>query len=147
MVDRRDSTNKRGTGILVGGSFMAFRARQRIAAGKPLRPCDIEALSPVELPECEPTPVPLVYFIGAGDNGPIKIGIAASPPQRLASLQVGHWLKLSILATVDGGRPAERAYHNRFAAYRLHGEWFDRHPDILAEIDRLSRAQRQEQAA
>lgn len=32
----------------------------------------------------------------------------------------------------------ERAYHAMFKAHRLHGEWFEPHPDILAEIARLT---------
>lgn len=79
----------------------------------------------------------LVYFIGS-ESGPIKIGMAVDPPSRLASLQTSHHEKLSILATCKGGQDRERAYHRRFAAHRLHGEWFERTPELLAEIERLS---------
>jgi hypothetical protein len=80
----------------------------------------------------------LVYFIAA-ESGPIKIGMAASPEQRCRELQTSHHEKLSVLVTCAGGSELERAYHRRFAAHRLNGEWFDRHPDILAEIERLNR--------
>lgn len=79
----------------------------------------------------------LVYFIAAG-SGPIKIGMAANPKNRCKELQTSHHEKLSVLVTCAGGSEMERAYHERFAAHRLHGEWFDRHPDILAEIERLT---------
>lgn len=79
----------------------------------------------------------MVYFIGS-ESGPIKIGMAVEPPSRLASLQTSHHEKLSILATCKGGHDRERAYHARFAAHRLHGEWFERTPELLAEIERLS---------
>lgn len=79
-----------------------------------------------------------VYFIGAED-GPVKIGRAFVPEQRLKEIQCGYPYPLKVLATIKGGRGLERAYHERFAAHRLNGEWFERHPDILAEIERLSR--------
>jgi hypothetical protein len=79
----------------------------------------------------------LVYFIGAA-SGPIKIGIAVSPENRLRGLQTSHHEKLILLATCDGGAKQERAYHGRFAAKRLSGEWFERCPEIEAEIARLN---------
>lgn len=86
------------------------------------------------------TPAPetgITYFIGP-DEGPIKIGFTIGPvEQRMLALQVGSPVRLSIIASVAGPPKLERAYHRRFAAHRLHGEWFTRHPDILAEIARL----------
>jgi hypothetical protein len=78
-----------------------------------------------------------VYFI-ASEKGPIKIGKARSPKKRLRTLQTGYHEKLEILAWCWGGEDTEKAYHKRFAAHRLSGEWFERCPEILAEIDRLS---------
>lgn len=78
-----------------------------------------------------------VYFIGA-ETGPIKIGIASNPVSRLRTLQTGHHERLELLATCDGGMTKERAYHDRFAAHRLSGEWFARAPEILAEIGMLT---------
>jgi hypothetical protein len=79
-----------------------------------------------------------VYFIGATD-GPIKIGMAVDPLARMASLQTSHATRLCLYATTTGGRKQEAAYHRRFARHRLHGEWFDRHADIIAEIAELNR--------
>lgn len=78
-----------------------------------------------------------VYFIGSND-GPVKIGIAANPQARLSNLQTGHHEKLRIFAICDGGAEQEKAYHKRFAAHRLSGEWFARCPEIEAEIARLN---------
>jgi len=78
-----------------------------------------------------------VYFIGS-EMGQIKIGMALNPEKRLRGLQTSHPAKLTILATCDGGHAQEHAYHQMFASHRLHGEWFERHPDILAEIDHLN---------
>lgn len=79
----------------------------------------------------------LVYFIGAGVSGPIKIGIAANPQARLSTLQTAHHEELSILAVTGGGRESEMAYHECFGRHRLKGEWFARVPEIEAEIARL----------
>lgn len=78
-----------------------------------------------------------VYFIGAG-SGPVKIGFATRPSARLSDLQTSHHEKLSLLATLRGDLALEKAYHKRFAAHRLSGEWFTRAPEIEAEIDRLN---------
>lgn len=82
-------------------------------------------------------PKRLVYFIGS-EGGPIKIGVATKPVNRLKELQTSHHERLSIIVTAKGGQAQESAYHKQFAAHRLHGEWFARHPDILAEIERLA---------
>lgn len=77
-----------------------------------------------------------VYFIAAV-GGPIKIGLAVNPLDRLRSLQTAHPKKLRLLATVPGDHRAEAAYHQRFATHRLQGEWFAPHAEILDEIRRI----------
>lgn len=77
-----------------------------------------------------------LYFIGA-EVGPIKIGVAGEPRQRLRQLQTANPYKLHLLAVLPYGGLQEGEYHARFAAHRLEGEWFERHPDILNEIERL----------
>ena len=79
----------------------------------------------------------LAYFIQA-ETGQIKIGLAKDPRERLRTLQTGSPVALRLLAFIAGGYDAEQGYHARFAAHRLHGEWFAPHPDILAEITRLA---------
>jgi hypothetical protein len=78
-----------------------------------------------------------IYFIG-GDVGAIKIGLATDPQRRLRGLQCGSPIPLKLLAVGRGGKDVEYQYHLRFRAHRLHGEWFNRHPDILAEASRLA---------
>lgn len=78
-----------------------------------------------------------LYFIGA-DDGPIKIGFSANPKVRLRSLQLASPFPLRLLAVVKDESHLEREYHKRFAAHRLHGEWFERCPEIQAEIDRIN---------
>jgi hypothetical protein len=84
-----------------------------------------------EAPSC-------IYFIG-GDIGAIKIGLSTDPAKRLAALQCGSPIPLRILAVGIGDRTAEWMYHTvHFGASRLHGEWFERTPELLAEIDRIN---------
>ena len=78
-----------------------------------------------------------VYFIQAGKGGPIKIGIAEKPRQRLKGLQTSHHEELRLLATTHGGADQEAAYHKQFGEWRLKGEWFEPASPILAEIARL----------
>lgn len=78
-----------------------------------------------------------IYFIGP-DDGPIKIGWASNIVTRVRDLRLANAFPLRIWASVGGPPSLEREYHKRFAAHRLHGEWFERHPDILAEIERLN---------
>ena len=79
-----------------------------------------------------------VYFIQEGEDGPIKIGMAGNPEKRLKGLQTGHARQLRMLCSCPGGAPLEALYHRRYSKHHLQGEWFDPHPDILAEIDRLN---------
>lgn len=78
-----------------------------------------------------------VYFVG-GRDGPVKIGFTVDVASRLSTLQTGSPTPLSVLAVVAGSPADERAYHRRFKGIRLHGEWFKRTTDLLAELERLS---------
>lgn len=93
---------------------------------------------PAKEAEIEQPSGPVVYFVkGAMDA--IKIGFTSqSLKSRVQSIQNGSPVRLKIMAWRAGSVEDERAYHERFAAYRLHGEWFEPHPDILAEIERLN---------
>lgn len=73
-----------------------------------------------------------VYFIQQGDDGPVKIGTAADPLERLRQLQPGNPVPLTIRYVVPGDHPVERALHRHFADFRLTGEWFDMAPAVLA---------------
>lgn len=80
---------------------------------------------------------PLVYFVQAGEGGPIKIGWARNPWGRIRDLQVAHWAVLTMLGTTDGGVALERRLHRRFAKERVRGEWFNPSPRLYAAIARL----------
>lgn len=82
----------------------------------------------------------VVYFMQAGEDGPIKIGIASNLERRLFELQQGHYETLRILASTPGGLSLEREYHRDFAGDRIRGEWFRNSDRIQREIAKISAA-------
>ncbi|MYL97038.1 hypothetical protein GR702_04530 [Novosphingobium sp. FGD1] len=74
-----------------------------------------------------------VYFIGSR-TGPIKIGYSKNPASRLRELRIGSHVELNVLASRPGTLADEWALHERFSHLRLRGEWFDRAPELMAEI-------------
>ena len=78
-----------------------------------------------------------VYFVG-GEEGFIKIGWSGRPEERISFLRTSSPIPLFLLAKVAGPYAMEIEYHRRFAKDRKHGEWFERTPELMAEIERLS---------
>lgn len=72
-----------------------------------------------------------VYFIRAGEDGPVKIGHAVRPRERRNVVQSYHWMPLQIIRLIKGGLSTEAEMHKIFAANRIRGEWFHFHPDML----------------
>ena len=89
------------------------RAKQRVNTGEVMRVFGEDVVPPTK-----------VYFIQQSDGGPIKIGTAKDPEQRLAALQTGNPQELRLLGSVLGSRAVELGLHELFRAYRLNGEWF-----------------------
>jgi hypothetical protein len=67
-----------------------------------------------------------VYVIGFGPY--VKIGITTNLDTRLAQLQVPE--ALVTYALLEGWRSVELELHQRFAKYRLRGEWFKNEGDL-----------------
>ncbi len=79
-----------------------------------------------------------IYFIGAADGtGPIKIGMAEDVGVRLDQLQTGSPVLLAIHGKVWCDSQWEGELHKNFADDRIHGEWFNRSPQ-LEEVVRLA---------
>jgi hypothetical protein len=70
----------------------------------------------------------VVYFIGHGKAGPIKIGFTADrdPMPRLRQLQTGSPECLQVLGTVEAYASIERKIHTLLAPHMIRGEWFER---------------------
>lgn len=84
-------------------------------------PCPVVTHAPKKprLPTAE-----WVYFIAAGERGPIKIGIATDVRSRMRSHQCSNPTELLLLRAVPGGRWLEACLHEWFAPWRIRGEWF-----------------------
>lgn len=66
------------------------------------------------------------YFIQAGPDGPIKIGLAEDVEQRLKELQTGCPDDLRLIGRMDGNH--EKNLHQHFKQFWIRGEWF--RPDV-----------------
>lgn len=81
-----------------------------------------------------------VYFIQAREGGLIKIGRSDDPARRLREFQAGCPVDLVLLFAgrcVDFNID-ETELHNRFAEYRVRGEWFEPAEPILRCIEELN---------
>lgn len=65
-----------------------------------------------------------VYCIRS-ECGAVKIGVAKDVQRRLDNLQIGSPLGLEIVGVIPGDETLERELHERFAARRTRGEWFN----------------------
>jgi uncharacterized protein YozE (UPF0346 family) len=82
----------------------------------------------------------LVYFVQSEKTCAIKIGFTTSSIEKwISSLQTAHPYKLRLLATIPGNREYEKSLHKQFSRFRLNGEWFQAHPDLLNFIAVISK--------
>lgn len=72
------------------------------------------------------------YFIRAGADGPVKIGLASDPEKRLSALQTGNHETLRIVRLVPGN--AEKPFHRFYKHLRIHREWFRYDESMLTDI-------------
>lgn len=78
----------------------------------------------------------MIYFVEAVGVGNIKIGFTGADDVqfRIDQLQTGCPVPLRLLNAVPGTEQDEKDLHRRFAANRVHGEWFKPAPELLALI-------------
>ena len=67
-----------------------------------------------------------VYFVQAGENGPVKVGVAVDVERRMGELQCANFLPLTLLKTIKGTADHEFRIHCRLLNFCIRGEWF--HP-------------------
>jgi hypothetical protein len=73
----------------------------------------------------------LVYFIQARDGGPVKIGIALDPLERMRYLQSANSFELNCLWLTPGDGRTERKLHHKFRDSHIRGEWFYPSDELL----------------
>ncbi len=77
-----------------------------------------------------------VYFIQAGEKGPVKIGYGANPEERLRQLQTGNPENLYLRKVLNGfGFIEEAQLHRLLENFRIRNEWFS--PAVLETVDDL----------
>jgi hypothetical protein len=76
-----------------------------------------------------------LYFVTAGDA--VKIGRTTNFGTRLRHIQAHNHEHVECVVLLKGEGWRERGYHRRFRGHHLRGEWFERCPEIEAEIERL----------
>lgn len=80
----------------------------------------------------------IVYFIKpVGLYGPIKIGCATVPQDRLLSLSAWSPWPLEILVTIPGSYRLEQDIHECMARSYSHREWFHATAEVLALVEKL----------
>lgn len=82
-----------------------------------------------------------VYFIQAGTDGPIKIGVTWNIAQRLRMLQYGtpnelHHIGDTRCQDSQAARKLERALHEQLKAAHMRGEWFEPTSEVRAVVPR-----------
>jgi hypothetical protein len=75
-----------------------------------------------------------VYITQAGEGGPVKIGFSARLTTRMRTLSTGTHEALRVLRVIEGGHETERWMHERFAASRRRGEWFNFDPEMMTVL-------------
>src|SRR6266404_4271275 len=86
-----------------------------------------------------------LYVIRAVKTGLVKVGISDSFDARLSKLRREGPDELEVLKVYHGERDyiesLEKEIHSELKEYHSHGEWFEFHPDIIADIIRRLDAQ------
>lgn len=76
-----------------------------------------------------------IYIIRGELSRMCKIGWSVDVNKRLRAIQASSGEKLELLALFAGSREVEQHLHRKFAADRVHGEWFRESPALLSLIE------------
>jgi hypothetical protein len=74
-----------------------------------------------------------IYLVQAGNR--LKIGIARDIGKRISGMQSGNPEIIRLIGAFHGGRAEEQALHTQLSAYKIRGEWFEPHPDVLTAFN------------
>lgn len=73
----------------------------------------------------------VIYFLQAGDDGPIKIGYTSRRSEiRRQCCQTYNSEPIRLLAEAGGERDLEDRLHDYLEKYRIRGEWFENCPQV-----------------
>jgi hypothetical protein len=81
----------------------------------------------------------MIYFIKFTEVNAIKIGTSDNVSSRLKALQLACPCQLELLGTIPGDQKEEIRLHQKFARFRLKGEWFRAVPELTKEIIAIQR--------
>lgn len=73
-----------------------------------------------------------LYMVAPADGSRFKIGLSAQPYSRITNLEVGAGVALKLIAVVPAKLSFEKYLHGVLDEYRVHGEWFDGSPRVMA---------------
>jgi len=74
----------------------------------------------------------MIYIARLADTNSVKIGYTNNIKNRIASLRTSSPAPLTVIRECEGDRSTERAFHERFAEYRIMLEWFEYHEDMMS---------------
>lgn len=66
-----------------------------------------------------------VYFVRAGEAGPVKIGASSNVSARLRTLQISNFVELKVLRVLPGTKSTESWLHYHYKDRRIKGEWYE----------------------
>ena len=75
-------------------------------------------------PAPQPKPKQFVYLMRNERTGFVKIGLSAKPAYRESTLQDEQPL-IELIGQIPGNLELERALHEKYATFRVRGEWFN----------------------
>jgi hypothetical protein len=78
-----------------------------------------------------------VYFVQAGESGPIKIGFSTDPDRRIKTLRTAMSEELIVLKVVKGSRQLEKTLHDQFSEINRRGEWYEPTTELLEFVSGL----------
>lgn len=78
---------------------------------------------------------PTFIYLIESDIGRVKIGYGQKVRDRVQATRVHSPVLTRLIAQWPGVEADETALHDRFVAYRHHGEWFDIRGDVLAFVE------------
>ncbi len=76
----------------------------------------------------------MIYFIQAGDDGPIKIGQSANPQSWLRKHLDCHYEELRIIQQIEGGIKQRNTIERALQEYSIRGDWYAPSPEVFGFI-------------